>query len=75
MTPNAIGACEGKFEPDRRHMSNAAQTQPNIRGIGFNAKSSVAKKPERVKKKDSVKVTHKNTDPTQTNTDKKSLEL
>ena len=43
-------------------MENAAQTQPNrreVRGVRFYAKSSLAQKPDRVKKKYSVKVTHK----------------
>ena len=42
------------------------QTQPNVRDVRFYAKSSLAKKPDRVKIKYSVKVTHKNEDQTQT---------
>ena len=51
------GVFEGKFELDRIHMANAAQTQPNIcdvRGMQFYAESSLAPKRDRVKTKYSV---------------------
>lgn len=47
-------------------MANTAQTQANIRGVRFYAKSYLAKKPDRVQKIYSVKVTHKNAAQTQT---------